>query len=688
MDSLWKVWNNKSLPDTTQFSALEKIGFQLCFTNPDSGILISNMLIKAARDKGSKKWEGGGYNDLGNNYLSQANYQPSLDAFAHGMKLFEETGDKLHIANMYVNEGLVYEDMSDYPKSLECYQEAIKKYREMGDKADAEGEMGNVGIIYWYLNDYKKALEYAEEALKAYEAANDKLNIANTLSDMGLFYTKVPDYGKAMEYLNRAVDISREINNLQCLANTYGNISVVYGLQNDYARGIEYNMKCFGILKQIGDRNGMALTYINISSYYLKLKRIGEAEQYSDSASDLGKKIGALDIQRDAHLSLSDIYMADGRFKDALDQYKKYTQLKDSVINDSKKREIMHKEMQFEYDKKSITDSIKNAEAAKVKDLEIVAQKSEIKQQRTLQYALYGGLALVFVFSGFMYNRFRITRKQKVLIEKQKLEVEKQKLIVEEKNKDITDSINYASRIQRALLTTDDYISKRLKEYFILFKPRDIVSGDFYWANEVETNEGKRFLICAGDCTGHGVPGAFMSLLNISLLNEVNLEKKINEPAKILDEVREYIIKALNPEGKDDGSKDGMDCILCSFNLTDYMLDFACANNPLWLVRNNECIEYKADKMPVGIQQGHKPFSAQALKLQEGDMVYIFTDGFADQFGGPKGKKFKYKQLQEMLVSISAKPLNEQKAHIEKAFMDWKSDLEQIDDVLIIGIRG
>ncbi|HSY77647.1 MAG TPA: SpoIIE family protein phosphatase, partial [Bacteroidia bacterium] len=265
--------------------------------------------------------------------------------------------------------------------------------------------------------------------------------------------------------------------------------------------------------------------------------------------------------------------------------------------------------------------------------------------------------------------------------------VEQQKAIVDEKNKDITDSIHYASRIQRALLTTDDYIGKRLKEYFILFKPRDIVSGDFYWANEVETNEGKRFLICAGDCTGHGVPGAFMSLLNISLLNEVNLERKINEPAKILDEVREHIIKALNPEGKDEESKDGMDCILCSFNLTNYMLDFACANNPLWLVRNNECIEYKADKMPVGIQEGQKPFSAQKLKLEKGDMIYIFTDGYADQFGGPKGKKFKYKQLQEILVTNSTKPVKEQKAQLEKAFEDWKNDLEQIDDVLLIGIR-
>ncbi|HWY97650.1 MAG TPA: tetratricopeptide repeat protein, partial [Bacteroidia bacterium] len=302
MDSLWKVWNNKLLPDTTRFSALGNIGFQLCFTNPDSGVLISNMLIKEAGDKGSKKWVGGGYNALGNNLLSLANYPASLDAFVHAMKLFEETNDKYHVASMYVNEGMVYESMSNYPKGLECYQDAIKKYREIGDTTDAESEMGNVGIIYWYLNDYKKALEYELEALSVQEKEKDKLDMGGTLTNLGLFYTKVPDFAKAMEYLNKAVDVNREVNNLQGLANSYGNISIVYGLKPDYTNALAYQVKCFDIQKQIGDKQGMALSYINIASYNLKLKHYKEAEQFSDSGANLGKKIGALDIQRDAHL--------------------------------------------------------------------------------------------------------------------------------------------------------------------------------------------------------------------------------------------------------------------------------------------------------------------------------------------------------------------------------------------------
>jgi serine phosphatase RsbU (regulator of sigma subunit) len=179
-----------------------------------------------------------------------------------------------------------------------------------------------------------------------------------------------------------------------------------------------------------------------------------------------------------------------------------------------------------------------------------------------------------------------------------------------------------------------------------------------------------------------------MSLLNISMLNETTIEKKIHSPAPILDDVREHIIKALNPEGDDTGSKDGMDCVLCSFDFSNNKVDFACANNPLWIIRNNELIEFKADKMPVGIQhEKHIPFTLQSAHIQKGDMVYLFTDGYADQFGGPKGKKFKYKTLSDKLKEISNKPMKEQKDLLDKTFEEWKGGLEQVDDVLIIGIR-
>lgn len=256
--------------------------------------------------------------------------------------------------------------------------------------------------------------------------------------------------------------------------------------------------------------------------------------------------------------------------------------------------------------------------------------------------------------------------------------------IIEVKNREITDSIHSAKRIQHALLASDTILNKHLPEYFVLHKPKDIVSGDFYWANVIDN----KFIMITADCTGHGVPGAFMSLLNISYLNEAIIEKKINAPEKVLDYVRDRVITSLNPEGSAVESKEGMDAVLCVYDFKGLWLRFSCANNPLWVIRKNELIRFKPDKMPIGMHYGEqKPFTAHTLGLRKGDIIYTFTDGYADQFGGPKGKKFKYQALKELLLSIQDKSMVEQKNILENTFESWRTGLEQVDDVLIIGIR-
>ncbi len=283
----------------------------------------------------------------------------------------------------------------------------------------------------------------------------------------------------------------------------------------------------------------------------------------------------------------------------------------------------------------------------------------------------------------------QLVREQNVVLERKveerTHEIQQQKAIIEEKNKDILSSIHYAKRIQRALLASDSLLDKNLAEYFVLYRPKDIVSGDFYWAHE--TGDG-RFLLLAGDCTGHGVPGAFMSLLNISILHELTTGRNITRPDLVLNAQREAIIMALNPDGAEEHARDGMDAVLCSFDMNKLQLSFACANNPLWLLREGNIVDHKGDKQPIGAHEGHeKPFTLRHLQLLRGDTVYLLTDGFADQFGGPAGKKFKYRQLQEKIVAMGNLPMPQQKVTLEKLFDDWKGDLEQVDDVLVIGIR-
>ncbi len=228
------------------------------------------------------------------------------------------------------------------------------------------------------------------------------------------------------------------------------------------------------------------------------------------------------------------------------------------------------------------------------------------------------------------------------------------------------------------------------KPFFIVYKPKDIVSGDFYYALSHKHLGSKKeiFYMSAADCTGHGVPGALMSMMAVSKLNESIIEKNLIAPNDILDNVRKGIIASLNPEGSEEESKDGMDCVLCAFDFEEMKLDFAAANNPLWLIRDGAVIEFKPDKMPVGKSpKENEPYTLQTIPLQKGDTIYIFTDGYADQFGGEKGKKFKYKQLQDLLLKNCSKSMEEQKQLLSTTIENWMGNLEQVDDILVIGIK-
>jgi sigma-B regulation protein RsbU (phosphoserine phosphatase) len=296
----------------------------------------------------------------------------------------------------------------------------------------------------------------------------------------------------------------------------------------------------------------------------------------------------------------------------------------------------------------------------------------------------YLGIFNCVMTGALIFLAVRLFKTENILYSR---EIVQQRAELEEKNKDIVSSIHYAKRIQRVLLASERVLEKNLPGHFILYKPKDIVSGDFYWAAPAPGSPDK-FLLCVGDCTGHGVPGAFMSLLGISFLNEITVQQKLDSPDKIFNRLREEIIKALNPEGTLEEGKDGMDAVMCRFDFNTLQVEFACSNNPVWIVTDKQLKEYKPDKFPIGMYEGErKDFNLQRVQLNKGDMVYLFTDGYADQFGGDKGKKFKYKKLQELLLENSGRGLAEQKNILDHTIESWKGNLEQVDDILIVGIR-
>jgi serine phosphatase RsbU (regulator of sigma subunit) len=321
--------------------------------------------------------------------------------------------------------------------------------------------------------------------------------------------------------------------------------------------------------------------------------------------------------------------------------------------------------------------SIMQGQEKKIQDqLGILSKQKNI----IILFAALSGIILFF--AGLTFYNFRQKKKQADQLKLQKEEIASRNHLIEEKNKEITDSMNYARRIQSSLMNSEYILAKDFKEFFILYKPKDIVSGDFYWS----TKEGNIVYTIVADCTGHGVPGAFMSLLCMSLLNESIHNSSINSPDLVLNHVRKKLIEILNPAGIDSERKDGMDCILCAYDTQNRKLSFACANNPLWYFSNDEFSEFKADKMPVGKFEYEAPFSLKELNTNPGDKAYLFSDGYADQFGGVKGKKFKYAQLQKILTENKNLPFEQQKTILDQNMKEWMGNLEQVDDMLVLGL--
>ena len=413
--------------------------------------------------------------------------------------------------------------------------------------------------------------------------------------------------------------------------------------------------------KEITDKSGEALVLMNIADIYRIKKNFSQSLKNLESSLEIAQEINSPDLLKDIYLTFSETYEAKGNSDSALKYFKKFSELKDTLLNLESFKQVAELETKYQTEKKEAENELLK------KDNEVKEAKNE-KQK----YGLFGLAGIVATLGGLGAVLYKSRKK-----------IHKAKKIIEEKNTEITDSINYAKNIQTSILPRDEEFKRALPDSFVLYKPKDIVSGDFYWLNEKD----EIIFFSASDCTGHGVPGAFMSMLNSRLLNEAVNEKGIEKPNEIFNYVRKNIIDSLKSTSKIGEQKDGMDSILCAWDKSQNTLEFACANNPLYLIRNNELIEHKGDKMPVGFSDILKDFSLNKISLQKNDLIYISSDGYKSQFGGKKGKTFQSKNLKELLLSINKKPMTEQKEILDKTIEDWRGNLEQVDDILIMGLR-
>ncbi len=619
------------------------------------------------------------YNNAGRHYFYKSDYDLALKNFLKGLEVYKEIGDAQGEIICLNNIGLIYLNQGNYPKAVEYFSQSVKKGKAKGYKENVSKTLNNIGLIHYQLANYPLAIEFFSKSAKIKEEIGDKIGLSNTFNNIGLIYGDKGENKKALEYYNKSLKIKESINDKRGMAGNLSNIGWIYINTDDYDHALDYFLKSLKVYEELKEKKGLANVYYSIGTVYNHQKNYNKTIEYTIRSLDLAQEIGAPQNIEDASQALWEAYKAKGEFASALKMYELFVATRDSINSEENQKAVIRQEYKYQYEKQAAADSVKNAEARKVKDAQLTAEKVKNKQQKQQNYFLFVGLAIALLFGGFIFNRFRITNKQKGIIEEQKEKVDTAYDQLETKNKEVLDSITYAKRIQSAMLPKQKSITALLPKSFILYKPKDIVAGDFYWLEQ----KGNKTFFAAADCTGHGVPGAMVSVVCNNALNKSINQYKLTLPGQILDTTREIIIHEF--EKSEEEVKDGMDIALCA--LDGNTLQYAGAYNPLWIVRNGVVLETKADKQPIGRFGQPKAFTTHTLTLEKGDTIYIFTDGYVDQFGGKKGKKLKAKVLRTILLSIQNLSMKEQKEYLDEAFENWRGNHEQIDDVCIFGIR-
>jgi serine phosphatase RsbU (regulator of sigma subunit) len=555
--------------------------------------------------------------------MLQSKNDMALENISEALLWFSNNSSEAGYSRALNLKGNLYESFGDYEKALQFCLQAHKLATEKHDRETEAETCSQLGMIYTRLCNYGKALEYYQEGLVIREEMNDENAMASSLNRIGMIMRLTKKYDESLEYYNKSLDIRQRNKQITSIPWTLLGLASTYEEMQKTSEALEYYEQ--GMTG--GDIRCTLQCMMGSGRIYSLMGKIDKAEERLEESLKIAQDLRALSLVAEAHAGLANHYESTWQIEKALKSYKLYQKVRESVQSDEAQSKLRNIE---------ISHAIEKSE-----------QEKEIYRLRHVELkAAYD--------------------------------------IIEEKNYEITAGINYASRIQQAILPQPSEIPGLKEKIFILYLPKEIISGDFYWFSRA----GKKLVITAGDCTGHGVPGALMSMLGISFLGEVVNNRRITESGQILNELRKEVQRALHQKGIRDEAKDGMDISLCIVDRTKNVIQYSGANNNLYMVRDGELIEYHADRMPIGIYDlADKDFTSHNIPTISGDLIYMFSDGYADQFGGPNHKKFKYTTLKILLTENYKLPLTQQKQILEKQFLDWKGTSPQIDDVLILGLR-
>lgn len=643
----------------------------------DSALFYANEAQELANKLNYKEGLAVANMNLGDIYSDQGDYPQALENYFEAIGLNYQLQNNYRLASNFSKIGYVYINQGNYPEALSSFLMSLRINQQIGDNGSIAMDYASIGSVYNQQGNYEKALNYYLKALAIDVELGDDTFVATDLGNIGSVYLAQGNYSEALIYFTDALTLDEKIGDKYGISYDLSCLGDIYYAQGNPEKALEYYKKALVICKELGYKNGIASNYTSIGDLYLQQKEFKLASAFIDSSQVLSNAIGANDIMQSNFVSLFRLDSINGDFKSAFENYKNYISYRDYLINEENNEKIIQAQMNFDFEQQQLAEQAEQDKKDAISD-------AESQKQKIIRNGFIIGFILMLLLVFFVFRSYRQKNQANLIISQQKQEVENQKVIVEAKNKDIFDSINYAERIQRSFLATTDILNQNLNDYFVFFQPKDIVSGDFYWAGVLANNN---FAIVNADSTGHGVPGAIMSILNISSIEKA-VEKGLNQPAAIFNDTRKTIIERLKKDGSPDGGRDGMDASLISINASKTKMFYVAAQNPIWLIRNGELIEIKPEKMPVGKHENDSaPFIGGECDLHKGDLIYTITDGFQDQFGGPKGKKFMLKKMREYILSISNLPMKQQHNLLLDVFTDWKGNLEQVDDVCLIGVR-
>lgn len=646
------------------------------------------------------QYQGWGYHDI-------SAFKKAKVCYHNSLKFYQKANDEQGIADAYGNLGNIYLDMDLFQKSLEYQLKSMSANEEIlsrgivKDKKLASAKEGktyalhNIASIYTEIGLHDRALKYELESLRDEVTAGNHKGEAISCNAIAVSYKNLNSVDSAILYFERAITIYDTLENVQGLASTYFSYATMDGSGlTSFEKEMMISASLLMYFKG-GDMDSYTDQLLSIGLYSFSSLADDSLKNLLSSADDLITKFDLPHHRLKYVLLESKYYERTGDYELALKATKEYLILKEKDDEEKRNRVVVIGSIRREMQLEAHNDSIVQSE--QYKTLSAVDQQKIANQRSWIVLGVLGGLILIISLA-FVVNSNRRKRRMNEVLSGKNQAIYEKNAIVEEHNRSVAASIQYAKRLQTAILPTRKEVNEYLPESFLMFLPKDVVSGDFYWFGVLD---GIVF-IAAADCTGHGVPGAMVSVVCSNALNRVLNEFHITKPGDMLTKTRELVIETF--ARSDDKVEDGMDITLCAIHQDKSYVDFSGANNPLWIVRQNasmgehaadrvvegnqsSLLEFKANKQPVGLYPEMKDFTSTRIQLMENDQLYLFSDGFVDQFGGENGKKFKSSNLKRELLSITDLDMIKQEDSLKVTFNSWKGDEDQVDDVCVIGVR-